>query len=71
MNYHLNSLGNSVKKLREHRRLTQEELADMAGITAETLSQIEDGVQPAGTLVLDRLAWALNGRLVLKIEDYK
>jgi transcriptional regulator with XRE-family HTH domain len=37
------SLGNAVRRLREKRELTQEDLAEAAGITVRTLSQLETG----------------------------
>ena len=36
-------LGNAVRRLREKRELTQEDLAEAAGITVRTLSQLETG----------------------------
>jgi len=36
-------LGNSVKKLRKEKKLTQEQLASMAGISRATLSKLENG----------------------------
>jgi transcriptional regulator with XRE-family HTH domain len=36
-------LGDSVKKLRKEKKLTQEQLASMAGISRATLSKLENG----------------------------
>jgi XRE family transcriptional regulator, regulator of sulfur utilization len=36
-------LGKAVRKLREKREMTQEDLAEAAGITVRTLSQLETG----------------------------
>jgi transcriptional regulator with XRE-family HTH domain len=48
-----------VKVFREHRGLTQAELAKAAGTSAVYLSQIERGERPAGRKLLPRLAEAL------------
>lgn len=49
-----------MKKLRKEKGLTQEELALMAGVTQEYISEIENGEVDGLTLhVLDRLAKAL------------
>ena len=36
-------LGNAIRKLREKREMTQEDLSEAAGITVRTLSQLETG----------------------------
>jgi transcriptional regulator with XRE-family HTH domain len=36
-------LGRAIRKLREKREMTQEDLAEAAGITVRTLSQLETG----------------------------
>lgn len=36
-------LGKAIRQLREKRELTQEDLAEAAGITVRTLSQLETG----------------------------
>lgn len=51
---------NPVKVWREHRGLTQQELAQRAGISAAYLSQIESGTRSGSTAVLQALAQALD-----------
>jgi len=36
-------LGKAIRQLRERRELTQEDLAEAAGVTVRTLSQLETG----------------------------
>jgi XRE family transcriptional regulator, regulator of sulfur utilization len=36
-------LGKAIRKLREKQKLTQEDLAEAAGLTVRTLSQLETG----------------------------
>ncbi len=56
---------NPLRVWREHRHLTQQELADRAGISKPYLSQLEAGKRAGTTEVLARLAEALN----LTIDD--
>jgi DNA-binding XRE family transcriptional regulator len=56
---------NPIKVWREHRGLTQQQLADAAGISASHLSQIESGKQPGTADVLAAIAEALN----LSLDD--
>jgi DNA-binding XRE family transcriptional regulator len=51
---------NPVKVLREHRRMTQKDLAATAGINAVYLSQIERGERAGSLATLSALAKALN-----------
>lgn len=51
---------NPVKVWREYRGLTQQQLADDAGISAAYLSQIETGKRAGKTAVLQAIARALN-----------
>ncbi len=50
---------NPIKVWREYRRLTQQQLAAAAGISAAYLSQIETGKRNGATAVLTALAAAL------------
>lgn len=52
--------GNPVKVFREHRGLTQAELARSAGTSAAYISQIERGDREAGKNLLPRMANALD-----------
>jgi DNA-binding XRE family transcriptional regulator len=51
---------NPVKVWREYRGMTQQELADAAGISAAYLSQIETGKRAGKTAVLQSIARAMN-----------
>ncbi len=50
---------NPVKAWREHRSLSQKQLADAANISIPFLSQIESGKRKASTKIMVRLAKAL------------
>jgi DNA-binding XRE family transcriptional regulator len=51
---------NPVRVWREHRRLTQQQLADAAGISTPYLSQIESGKRTGSPEVLTAIATALH-----------
>ncbi len=51
---------NPVKVWREYREMTQQELAQAAGISASYLSQIETGKREGTTAVLQAIARAMN-----------
>lgn len=51
---------NPIKVWREHRGLTQQELAEAAGLSPSCLSQIESGKRRGTTDVLAKIASALN-----------
>jgi transcriptional regulator with XRE-family HTH domain len=53
------NLGKTIKNLRKLQGMTQDTLADTAGISRTSLSQIENGVRP-GEDTLKRLCAALN-----------
>jgi len=53
------TMANNVRRERHARRLTQEELADRAGLSARYLGSIERGSVSASVSVLGRLARAL------------
>jgi DNA-binding XRE family transcriptional regulator len=56
---------NPIQVWREHRGLTQQQLADAAGISTPYLSQLESGKRKGSTEVLSAIAQALN----LSLED--
>ncbi len=61
-----------LKRLREERSITQEELAFDAGITVSALSRIERGLNSPGWTTVLRLAAALElslGELVADLEQ--
>jgi transcriptional regulator with XRE-family HTH domain len=49
----------NVRRIRAERRLSQEDLADRAGISVRYLGSIERGSTAATVVVLERLARAL------------
>lgn len=53
------ALATNVRRLRHARKLTQEELADRAGISSRYVGSIERGAVSASLTVLGRLAAAL------------
>jgi len=57
-------LAGLLKRLREERGITQEQLAFDAGITASALSRIERGLNNPGWMTVKRLAQALDVTLV-------
>ncbi len=60
-----------LKRLREDREITQEQLAFEAGITASALSRIERGLNSPGWMTVRRLAESLDvslGQLVAELE---
>jgi transcriptional regulator with XRE-family HTH domain len=58
-----------VKRLREERGLTQEQVAFEAGITASALSRIERGLNSPGWMTVRRIAQALEVGLVELATD--
>ena len=61
-NYYYNIVRNNIKKKREEANLTQQQLADRAGITMNYLAKIESNKMQRGfTLaIIGRIADALN-----------
>lgn len=60
-----------LKRLREERDITQEQLAFDAGITTSALSRIERGLNSPGWLTVKRIAEALGlslGELIAHLE---
>ena len=53
------AMATNVRRARHARKLTQEELADRAGLSARYLGSIERGAVSASITVLGRLAQAL------------
>jgi transcriptional regulator with XRE-family HTH domain len=51
--------GNRLRKIRRHKDLTQEQLADAVGITPEYLSNLERGVNAPSFETLEKLAQVL------------
>jgi transcriptional regulator with XRE-family HTH domain len=53
------AMATNVRRTRHERDLTQEELADLAGLSTRYLGSIERGAVAASVTVLGRLAQAL------------
>jgi transcriptional regulator with XRE-family HTH domain len=58
-----------LKRLREERAITQEQLAFEAGITASALSRIERGLNSPGWTTIKQLATALGVSLIELAAD--
>ena len=58
-----------LKRLREDRGITQEQLAFDAGMTASALSRIERGLNSPGWMTVRRLAAALDVTLVRLVGE--
>lgn len=56
----MNQIGENIKKIREHRSITQDQLSEMVGIHRVTLAKYEAGKSIPGADVLGRLAKALH-----------
>lgn len=53
-------LGESVRKLREHERLSQRQLGLMVGLDRSYISRLERGLCSASFESIVRIAWALD-----------
>jgi transcriptional regulator with XRE-family HTH domain len=53
-----------LKRLREEKKVTQEQLAFEAGITASALSRIERGLNSPGWMTVKRIVEALDVTLI-------
>ena len=61
---------NRIKVLREHRRMTQQDLAYAVDMNRLYLSQIETGRATGGLKTLTRIAKALNAPLDMLVSGY-
>jgi transcriptional regulator with XRE-family HTH domain len=64
-------LAGLLKRLREERGITQEQLAFEAGITASALSRIERGLNNPGWGTVSQITKALGIRLAELAADYE
>lgn len=64
------ALGKNIKKQRELVGLTQEALAEKAGISQDYLGKIEVNINKPGLKTIFRLAWAL-GIPIKDLFDFK
>jgi transcriptional regulator with XRE-family HTH domain len=65
------ALAGLLKRLREERGITQEQLAFEAGITVSALSRIERGLNSPGWGTVSQIAKALDIRLTELAADYE
>lgn len=56
----MNSIGNKIHTLRENKKITQKELAELAGITEAALSRYEHDKRIPTSQIITRLARALD-----------
>lgn len=68
MKDYIRSIAESIRKLREEREMTQEELAELAGISQSHLSKIEVGSRTIGMKTYVRLLEALEAIPILVSE---
>jgi transcriptional regulator with XRE-family HTH domain len=63
----LSELGSKVKELRKEKKISQENLAKIVGISRNTLSKLENGyIANISIVTLDRVLNALNYELDIK-----
>ncbi|MDP3405221.1 MAG: helix-turn-helix transcriptional regulator [Brevundimonas sp.] len=60
-------LGSNVQRLRREKGLSQEELADLAGLHRTYVSGVERGVRNPTLTVIDRLARALGVEMAVVV----
>jgi len=60
---------NKIKVLREQRKLTQQQLARMAGVAQSTIHYIETGQKSPTLKLLEKIALALDVSVVDLIEN--
>lgn len=61
-------LVNALKFRREFLRLRQEDLAEMSGVTARTISQIESGKGNPSFATLQKLAMVMGMEITLQVK---
>lgn len=62
-------IGLSIKSVRQRKGLTQEQLAELSGITRSTISKIEAGKFNASIDLLEKLIKPLGAELDIKEVD--
>ncbi|MFI6985684.1 multiprotein-bridging factor 1 family protein [Embleya sp. NPDC050154] len=63
-------LGRSVREMRERHGLTQAVLADAAGMTQSAVARFEAGGTVPTIQVLERLARALDAKLIVRLAPH-
>ena len=51
-------MGNSISKLRKEKKMTQSELAELIGVTQETISKLENGKRKLDINIAQKIAIA-------------
>ena len=64
-------VGSNIKKARNSKKLSQEELAVKAEIDRPNLSLIENGHKNLSVVTLDKIARALNVKIASLFSGYK
>lgn len=59
-NNYLQSIGNNIRKLRNAKNLSQQELADHSNIAKSTIQRIENGTLNPTILILDKICKSLD-----------
>jgi len=67
----LASLGKSIRKAREAKGLTQERLAELAGLDSTYISGIERGIRNPGIFSVAKIASGLGLTLTKLMEEVK
>lgn len=68
MKNYIRLIAENIRKLREQRNMTQEELAELAGISQSHLSKIEVGSRTIGMKTYERILEALGATPILVSE---
>ena len=63
-------VGTNIRKLRNSRKLSQEELAFKAEIDRSYLSEIENGYKNLSVLMLEQIATALEVKITTLFQGY-
>ena len=63
------ALGRALRDARRRRRLTQQQLADLAGVTQATVSNVERGVSRVSLTTLLRILAALKLELIVQSRE--
>ena len=73
-------IGENIKAVRKSKQLTQPELANLLGISRNSLSRYENGTSAISTELLDRICQTLNvsyvdlvgeEKMLTSVEDYQ
>lgn len=64
-------IGTNVRKLRNGKKLSQEELAFKAGIDRSYLSEVENGLKNVSVVMLEQIATALEVKITALFSGHK